>query len=540
MKNLTKLAVLFIFFNTLLLSCVSNDRSNITHLPFRLSEGGNWGIISTDGEVVISGEYTTAPFAATEGVFIIRTENGKYEYYKTDPVPVKIGGQYIKAGAFSESLAPVMEREDIISLINTEGNVVFSLENVNGKRIISCSSYSNGLALIEDEDGLKGFVDKKGKVVLPPQYDDASDFDDGHAVVVRRESDKKYWQIINKKGEIVHELNSETKATLENISSGLLGFTISENSDAWGFISTKGEEIVQPSRDYVMIKPVNFKMFAYNNGNKMGVAAIDGKRVLPAEFDDVEHSGGNNFIVQKGEVWFIVDKDNKEAGNVDFTDHTSNINGYFFAKVRDKFILLDSKGKRKGDGEFHEVKLNTPPHSVRLDLVNFRKSVSDLFQIIAPGQLWRLKVGSPASEVTAMLGSGSAEFLKSTRSLTTKRVAENIESIITSGFTSEISVPVTEKEMLRDMWGRAYWDNVIKGYAFNENSTLQEISAVIKLLGNMKGKEKETAAAISEIALSSGFSEKETGDGSIKLTAGDGRLITITYVQNSGLNIQLR
>lgn len=319
-----------------------------------------------------------------------------------------------------------------------------------------------------------------------------------------------------------------------------MGFTISENSDAWGFISTKGEEIVQPSRDYVMIKPVNFKMFAYNNGNKMGVAAIDGKRVLPAEFDEVEHSGGNNFIVQKGEVWFIVDKDNKEVGNVDFTDHTSNINGYFFAKVRDKFILLDSKGKRKGDGEFHEVKLNTPPHSVRLDLVNFRKSVSDLFQIIAPGQLWRLKVGSPASEVTAMLGSGSAEFLKSTRSLTTKRVAENIESIITSGFTSEISVPVTEKEMLRDMWGRAYWDNVIKGYAFNENSTLQEISAVIKLLGNMKGKEKETAAAISEIALSSGFSEKETGDGSIKLTAGDGRLITITYVQNSGLNIQLR
>jgi hypothetical protein len=56
----------------------------------------------------------------------------------------------------------------------------------------------------------------------------------------------------------------------------------------------------------------------------------------------------------------------------------------------------------------------------------------------------------------------------------------------------------------------------------------------------MKGKEKETAAAISEIALSSGFSEKETGDGSIKLTAGDGRLIIITYVQNSGLNIQLR
>jgi len=36
----------------------------------------------------------------------------------------------------------------------------------------------------------------------------------------------------------------------------------------------------------------------------------------------------------------------------------------------------------------------------------------------------------------------------------------------------------------------------------------------------MKGKEKETAAAISEIALSSGFSTTENSDGSIKLTSG--------------------
>lgn len=540
MKNLIKWAVFLIIEVTLLFSCTLENRSHITHLPFRISEGGDWGLISTNGKIIISGAYENPPYAATDGIFILRAQNGKFEYFKAESSPVKIGGEYIKAAAFSESLAPVLEKEDLISVINGKGEVVFSLEEVNGKKIVSCSSFSNGIALIEDENGLKGFIDKKGRVIIEPQYDEASDFKSGFAVVLKKEFEKKYWQIINKKGEIIYELSSETYETHNLISSSLLGFTNSVNSDSWGFISTNGEEVVKPSRDYYNVRPVLFNKFIYSDGSKIGVAGIKGERVLPADYDDIEHSGKNHFLVKKGDVWYIVNKENKETGSSDFTEHTGNINGNLFIKVRDKFISVNSKGVRNSEGEYSEVIRNLPPYSVKLSLLNFRKSISDLFQIVAPGQLWRLKIGTPAEEVTGILGSGSPELLKSTRTLTTKRVAEDIESSITVGFSAEISLPVTEREMLRDMWGRAYWDNVIKGYAFNENSSLQDIYANIKLLGKLKGREKDIAIALSEFASASGFNLKEKEEKSIQMTTDTGRVINISFSQNEGVNIVLR
>ena len=94
--------------------------------------------------------------------------------------------------------------------------------------------------------------------------------------------------------------------------------------------------------------------------------------------------------------------------------------------------------------------------------------------------------------------------------------------------------------MLRDMWGRAYWDNVIKGYAFNENSSLQDIYANIKLLGKLKGKETDIAIALSEFASASGFNLKEKEGKSIQMTTDAGRVLNISFSQNEGVNIVLR
>ncbi|GAB1373792.1 hypothetical protein MASR1M46_06730 [Bacteroidales bacterium] len=540
MKNLLKWAVLAAISQVLSISCISSKDDSFTHLPFRQSENGLWGMLSADGKAIISDEYSSPPFAATEGIYIVKKENGLFEYYKAEPKPVRIGSQYFKAAAFRESLAPVMEDEEIISVINSKGDVLFKLEKVSGKRITSCSLFSDGLALIQNEDGLFGFVDSKGNIAITPQYSEAFSFSEGVAIVRTDDGERSKWIVINKKGEELLKLDDETTETTGKFSGGLLGILKSADDGAWGFISKNNEELIKPSREFISVTAPKFKKFTYFDGTKWGISDITGNRIIPAEYDNILHSGNGYFIVKKGDVWFVIDSENRESSNVDFTEHTGNNHGYIFAKVRDKFILLDSKGKRVGDQEYFEVNSNFPPSVVSFGAQNFKRDIAELFQVIAPGKLWKFSIGAPASQVAELLGSGNAETLKSSRTLSTKRSITDIESSISLGFSSEMGIAVTERVMLRDMWGKAYWDNVIKGYVFNENSYLQDISTNIKIFGKLAGKEREVANSILGIAKASGFSIQSQEEGIITLIAGNTRILNIKYAQNAGLNLLLR
>ncbi len=540
MKNLLKWAVLAAITQVLSISCTSSKDDSFTHLPFRQSENGLWGVLTADGKAIISDEYSSPPFAATEGIYIVKKENGLFEYYKADPKPVRIGSQYYKAAAFKESMAPVMEDEEIISVINTKGDVVFKLEKVSGKRIISCSLFSDGLAVIQNEDGLKGYVDKKGNIAVTPQYSEAFSFSEGLAIVKSDEGERSKWLLINNKGEEIQKLDDEIKETTGSISGGLIGILKSVDDGAWGFVSKNNEELIKPSREFVSVTPPKFKTFTYFDGTKWGISDITGKRIIPAEFDNILNSGKGFFIVKKGDVWFVIDSENRESSNVEFTDHTGNNQGFIFAKVRDRFILIDSKGKRVGEQDYFEVVANIPPSEVSFGVQSFKRNIAELFQVIAPGKLWKFSIEAPASQVAELLGSGNAETLKSSRTLSTKRSVTDMESIISLGFSSEMGVAVTEREMLRDMWGRAYWENVVKGYVFNENSYLQDISANIKIFGDLAGKEREVANSILEIAKASGFTLQSQEEGVLILSAGNNRVLSLKYARNAGLNLLLR
>ena len=74
MKNLLKWAVLAAITQVLSISCTSSKDDSFTHLPFRQSENGLWGVLTADGKAIISDEYSSPPFAATEGIYIIKKE----------------------------------------------------------------------------------------------------------------------------------------------------------------------------------------------------------------------------------------------------------------------------------------------------------------------------------------------------------------------------------------------------------------------------------------------------------------------------------
>jgi len=111
---------------------------------------------------------------------------------------------YEIAHDFSEGLACVAELgwDKGYKFINTSGEVVISLD----ANIYVYDDFHEGLCMVS-VDGKSGFIDRTGKMAIPPQFDGADGFDHGVAPVRIGER---------------------------------------EASDNWGFIDHTGKFIVQP------------------------------------------------------------------------------------------------------------------------------------------------------------------------------------------------------------------------------------------------------------------------------------------------------
>ena len=108
--------------------------------------------------------------------------------------------KYAVARDFSEGLAAVCK------IVGKSDQLLCGYINASGKEVIPLKfedlpdDFVQGIAPAKQK-GKWGFIDTKGKVVLPFQYDKADSFSEGLAAVVTADTDK--YGYINTKGEMV-------------------------------------------------------------------------------------------------------------------------------------------------------------------------------------------------------------------------------------------------------------------------------------------------------------------------------------------------
>lgn len=95
---------------------------------------------------------------------------------------------------FKEGLAPVMNDEGNWGYIDKKGRIVIPYEWT------LAYEFSEGLALVADNTIRFGYINKKGELVIPCEWNIAFDFSDGLAVVGNEFNISGF---INKKGELV-------------------------------------------------------------------------------------------------------------------------------------------------------------------------------------------------------------------------------------------------------------------------------------------------------------------------------------------------
>lgn len=156
---------------------------------------------------------------------------------------IVIDPKFTNAGNFAEGLAVVADDKP-----NKNTQAYFNKKafiDVNGNIVTPffdrAENFSDGLALVTI-NGLDGYVDKNGILVIRPNFDFASDFVNGFAVY-GCEEDK--FGFINKKGEkAVPCIYKDTGDFVNGLA------PVKTSSNKWGFINSKGKLVIKAQFDW--------------------------------------------------------------------------------------------------------------------------------------------------------------------------------------------------------------------------------------------------------------------------------------------------
>lgn len=237
----------------------------------------------------------------------------------------------------------------------------------------SIGAFGEGFAAVE-KNGKWGFIDKKGKVVISFQFDDAhwDGFSEGLAAV--KVGDK--WGFINKTGKFeikpqflevglpfkggfagVHE-NEWSWSTIDRTGKILEGVNVWDSTyhdgrmlfykdSKFGFKDEENNIVVEPVYDIVY--DYSEGLAAVKQGELWGFIDKDGKEIIPFQYVNVHSFEDGIAVVQKESSWewVALDKSGKELSILgDSYDKLSNfINGTAICSIDNKYGVIDFSGK---------------------------------------------------------------------------------------------------------------------------------------------------------------------------------------------------
>ena len=258
--------------------------------------GNTYGYIDRSGKVVVPLVYRRVG-CYEGGVAVVADTNGNWGYidnagkFVTKPV-------YSYAATYSEGVAWVVPHNGCPTLIDKNGVQQLVLPDAQ-----SAEMYSEGMAAYSTltEDGeLWGFVDKKGKVVLPPQYSAVSYFSDGLCAVMNSSGK---WGYVDKKGDL------KIPYLFDNANPFVGGKAKVAAGGKYGVIDKKGSYLLSPKYEDL---DIDGDQYLVKNKGLWGWINVDKEEVIPTQFTDAYPFRGNKMAAAKnGGKWGYINTKGK-------------------------------------------------------------------------------------------------------------------------------------------------------------------------------------------------------------------------------------
>ena len=302
---------------------------------------GKWGYMDTKGTVVIQPEWEEAgefsggyagvkrdgKWGGIDKTGRLVTPLGRYERLYFEP---ELGLWHITVGKKSGGY---MDRAGRVVIKPQWDDVLF---------------WSEGLALVFRE-GKAGLIDKTGKIVVPLEWEDVSTFSEGLAAV--KQNGK--WGFIDKTGKVVIELQWEDAIGFHK---GLAGV---QRNGKWGFIDKTGKVMIELRWDEVS----NFRheLALVKENKKFGFIDRTGRVVIEPQWDIAKFYWETQWDMSGPDdnepyYWLVARDEKSEPGQAR-------------SKPKARVLWLDSTGKQiwssdNSNSSTEKDALKSPPSSV--------------------------------------------------------------------------------------------------------------------------------------------------------------------------------
>lgn len=287
----------------------------IEGLPFRQSIQQGWGIINTEGEIIVPpGEYTNSPSAVINGRYTVETPDSFLQLYDIHhPQKPIIPKKFVQIGFFFDNITLAQERkESPLLLINRNGQTVSVLDFPSTGQIVKAHNFSDGRALIMTSENKYGYIDTQGKLIIPPIYSEASDFNEGKAIVgIQNESGETGVQVIDTKGKVLFALQHHNSLYANRYSDELL-LSYSQDTRQWSYLDEKGyTQLYLPDSIHGAL-PFEKGAAIITTPNGFGLMNRKGETVLSPHYRNIQIVGKKQVALYDNKKWSLYNWEEKK------------------------------------------------------------------------------------------------------------------------------------------------------------------------------------------------------------------------------------
>jgi hypothetical protein len=293
--------------------------------------GDKLGFMNRQGQIVIPPRFDNAE-DFFEGVARVNI-NGQWAFIDENGSVLFRLPNYTLAWSFDDGLAMVeIKRPDEVDghrgYIDHTGKLVIPL------RFRSGSEFSEGLAAVENNRRKWGYINRQGKWVIQPQFDQAQNFRKDWATV------KVGWYegVIDKSGKFVIPPNFVLIGRFE----GELACARPKDSQQWGLINRSGTLVVSPKLDWCDGFHNGFARVQV--GGKWGYINAVGDIVVTPKFDEAGRFDEDVAPVKVGNKWGVINLKGDFVIEPQYLWASGFVMGLAVAEIADRMIYIDHGG----------------------------------------------------------------------------------------------------------------------------------------------------------------------------------------------------
>ena len=324
----------------LLTSCGSKDTTyqyKTQYLPIQLVGSEKWSILDVQtGEVVAKDAFVNPPSPIVAGMYYVMNDDGSYDYYDVSAPTQPVAGHFGSVTSFSDDGIAVCSRVGgPLCVIDRKGAVIKELP----KEVSQCSMFARGMAAIQNDNGLWGYINASGDTIVPASYSSANLFlynDLALVIDEKQASDSAVnFTVIDKGGKVMFTASSsEYQPVQPYYINGVLPVV---KGDTLVCLNAEGKEVDNPIADQEKVEKAGYDNYSRTpagdyivvKGKKTGMVDKNNQVLVPIEHDNLIDINGERLIAVDGDTYHIIDRNGKAVGNVKFSNaHVSEDNPF--------------------------------------------------------------------------------------------------------------------------------------------------------------------------------------------------------------------